>query len=88
MNGDMGKTMKFAPEKDQDIEIREILTEVYEALKSKGYNPVNQMTGYLLSGDPTYITSHNNARSLIRKVERDDLVEALLNYFMASESGK
>ncbi len=88
MSNDMSRTMKFAPEKDTDIEIREILTEVYEALKSKGYNPVNQMTGYLLSGDPTYITSHNNARSLIRKVERDDLVEALLNYFMAAESEK
>lgn len=88
MNSDMGRTMKFSPEKDQDVEIREILTAVYEALKSKGYNPVNQMTGYLLSGDPTYITSHNNARSLIRKVERDDLVEALLNYFMAAETEK
>lgn len=88
MSNDMSKTMKFAPEKEQDVEIREILTEVYEALRSKGYNPVNQMTGYLLSGDPTYITSHNNARSLIRKVERDDLVEALLNYFMSGESEK
>lgn len=88
MSNDMNNTMKFAPEKDTDIEIREILTDVYEALKSKGYNPVNQMTGYLLSGDPTYITSHNNARSLIRKVERDDLVEALLNYFMAAENEK
>ena len=67
---------------------RDTLLSVYGAMREKGYDPVNQIVGYLLSGDPTYITSHNNARSLIRKVERDDLVEALLNYFMASESGK
>lgn len=85
MNKDMNMTMKFSPEKEKDVEIREILTEVCEALTSKGYNPINQLIGYLLSGDPTYITSHNNARSLIRKVERDELVEALLKAYLENE---
>ncbi len=61
---------------------KEILKSVYEALKEKGYNPINQIVGYILSGDPTYITSHNNARSLIMKVERDELVEEVIKYFI------
>ena len=69
---DINMTMKFAVEKDKSAVIKEILSEVYNSLKSKGYNPINQMVGYLLSGDPTYITSYNNARNLIRKIERDD----------------
>ena len=59
-----------------------ILEQVYRALKEKGYNPVNQIVGYIMSGDPTYITSHNNARSLIMKVERDELVEEVIKYFI------
>ena len=59
-----------------------ILERVYEALQEKGYNPVNQMVGYIMSGDPTYITSHNNARSIINKVERDDIIEALLENYI------
>ena len=59
-----------------------ILEDVYHALEEKGYNPINQIVGYIMSGDPTYITSHNNARSLIMKVERDELVEEVIKYFI------
>lgn len=69
------KTMNFKVERDKDIKAKELLKEVYEALEEKGYNPVNQIVGYILSGDPTYITSHKNARNLIRKIERDELLE-------------
>ena len=62
------KTMNFKVERDKDIKAKELLKEVYEALEEKGYNPVNQIVGYILSGDPTYITSHKNARNLIRKI--------------------
>jgi len=65
------ETMKFSVLKDNKNEAEEILFAVYEALKEKGYNPINQIIGYILSGDPTYITSHNNARTLVRKLERD-----------------
>jgi uncharacterized protein (UPF0297 family) len=61
---------------------REIISQVYESLKEKGYNPNNQLIGYILSGDPTYITNHNNARSLIRKIERDELLEEILNVYL------
>ena len=78
----MSKTVRFTVEKDKSNEIREILVDVYKALENKGYNPVNQMVGYLISGDPTYITSQSNARSLIRRVERDEILEELLKAFM------
>ncbi len=58
---------------------------MYEALSEKGYNPINQIVGYILSGDPTYITSHKNARNLIRKIERDELVEELLREYLSSQ---
>ncbi|HHV26085.1 IreB family regulatory phosphoprotein [Anaerosalibacter bizertensis] len=77
--------MKFEPPKENINEAKEILVTVYESLKEKGYNPINQMIGYILSGDPTYITSHNNARSLIRKLERDELIEELLKYYLENE---
>ena len=64
---------------------KEILKEVYEALLQKGYNPINQLVGYILSGDPTYITSHNDARNLIRKVERDELLEHMVKYYIGLE---
>ena len=64
------KTMHFEVEKIENLRTKEILKEVYEALQEKGYNPINQLVGYILSGDPTYITSHNNARSLIMKLSR------------------
>ena len=69
-------------EKEVQNEAKNILLNVSEALKEKGYNPVNQIVGYILSGDPTYITSHKNARSLIRKLERDELLEELVNNYL------
>ncbi len=69
-------------EKKKEQTIEEILTQVYAALEEKGYNAVDQMVGYILSGDPSYITGHNNARNLIRKVERDELVEELLRKYL------
>ncbi len=81
MNNNLNHTMKFDVEKENVNKAREIICNVYNALKEKGYNPINQMVGYILSGDPTYITSHKNARSMIRKLERDELLEELLvNY--------
>ncbi|MBW4828858.1 MAG: IreB family regulatory phosphoprotein [Clostridiaceae bacterium] len=80
--------MKFEPPKENINEAKEILVTVYESLKEKGYNPINQMIGYILSGDPTYITSHNNARSLIRKLERDELIEELLKYYLENEDNE
>ena len=71
-------TRAFSIRDEKEYQIRQVLTEVYEALNEKGYNPVNQIVGYIMSGDPTYITSHNGARSMIMKVERDELVEELL----------
>ena len=81
-NNDFDKTMQFNLNKDNDMKPREIIEYVYNALSEKGYDPVNQIIGYILSGDPTYITSHNNARSLIMKVERDELVEEVIKYFI------
>jgi uncharacterized protein (UPF0297 family) len=78
------KTIMFKAE-PEDVAAREILEAVYQALKEKGYNPINQIVGYLLSGDPAYITSHNNARSLIRKLERDDLLEELVKNYLKQE---
>lgn len=76
------ETMRFAVDKDSKNKAREILVGVYNALKQKGYNPINQMVGYILSGDPTYITSYNNARNDIREVERDELLEELLKSYL------
>ena len=78
----MNETMKFEAAKETPAEPREILFSVFDSLEEKGYNPINQIIGYILSGDPTYITSHNNARSLIMKVERDELVEEVIKYFI------
>lgn len=75
-------TAIFSIHNQKDDEIREILQQVYEALKEKGYNPVNQLVGYILSEDPTYITTHNGARSLIRRVDRDDLLQALVRSYL------
>lgn len=76
------KTIQFSLREDSDAEKRQILTEVYNALKEKGYNPISQIVGYLLSEDPTYITTHNNARSLIRKLDRDELLQTLVKEFL------
>ena len=75
-------TTIFSIYDDKDREIRAVLTEVYRALKEKGYNPINQLVGYILSEDPTYITTYQGARSLIRKIDRDDLLAALLKNFL------
>ena len=75
---EMDFTRKFRLGDQRDLEIKAILTTVYQALQEKGYNPVNQIVGYILSEDPTYITNHNNARALIRKVDRDELLQTLV----------
>ena len=82
--GDVYKrqTTIFSIYDDKDREIRAVLTEVYRALKEKGYNPINQLVGYILSEDPTYITTYQGARSLIRKIDRDDLLQALLKSYL------
>ncbi|WFA09659.1 IreB family regulatory phosphoprotein [Tissierella sp. Yu-01] len=82
MNENFDETMKFEPPKDKEVQPKEILFSVYASLKEKGYNAIDQIIGYLLSGDPTYITSHNNARSLIRKLERDELLEEILKAYL------
>ena len=76
------KTMNFKVERENNIKTKEILKEVYEALVEKGYNPINQIVGYILSGDPTYITSHNDARNKIRSSERDELLEKLVQEYI------
>ena len=79
---DLGHTQFFQVEVEPETGVKVILSAVFEALTEKGYNPVNQIVGYIMSGDPTYITSHKNARSLISKVERDELVEELLKVYI------
>lgn len=79
------ETVSFKVEREKNIESREILQKVYEALVEKGYNPINQIVGYILSGDPTYITSHNDARNLIRKIERDELLEKMVKEYIGLE---
>ena len=76
------KTMSFKVEKDRSLKTKEILKEVYQALEEKGYNPINQIVGYILSGDPTYITSYNDARNLIRQIERDELLEKMVRNYI------
>ncbi|MCX7709897.1 MAG: IreB family regulatory phosphoprotein [Clostridia bacterium] len=76
------ETMMFKVEKEKVNEARELLMTVYQALKEKGYNPINQIVGYILSGDPTYITNHQNARSIIRRLERDELLEELVRAYL------
>ena len=80
------ETVMFRVESEQQTAASAIITTVYQALKEKGYNPINQIVGYLLSGDPTYITSHKGARSMIMKVERDELVEELLTEYIKNRS--
>ena len=79
---DLSETQYFKVTSDNSITVKEIIALVYKALSEKGYNPLNQIVGYIMSGDPTFITSHNNARSLIMKVERDELVEELLREYI------
>lgn len=79
---DMDYTRKFKVNLDKDQEIKVILSSVYNSLKEKGYNPINQIVGYILSEDPTYITNHNNARTLIRKIDRDELLQVLVRKYL------
>lgn len=83
-------TQYFKVVQEPKMEVVDLLAKVYEALSEKGYNPVSQIVGYIMSGDPTYITSHMNARSLIMKVERDELLEEVLKYYIENklEQGK
>ena len=78
----LGNTQYFRTKPDQELQVKEVLDLVYNAMDEKGYNPVNQIVGYIMSGDPTYITSHNNARSLIMKVERDEILEELMRTYI------
>ena len=78
-------TQFFHVVKEQEYDVASILKDVYEALTEKGYNPVNQIVGYIMSGDPTYITSHKNARSLIMKVERDEILEILFENYIDTQ---
>ena len=81
----LDEPMNFKLEKDKNLRTREILKEVYEALQEKGYHPINQIVGYILSGDPTYITSHKDARNLIRQIERDELLEQMVKNYIGLE---
>ena len=85
---DLGNTQYFKVETEPETGVKVVLATVYEALSEKGYNPVNQIVGYIMSGDPTYITSYKNARSLIMKVERDELVEELLAEYIKNKNWK
>ena len=80
---EMDYTRKFNLQNDKDPEIKEILSSVYQSLQEKGYNPINQIVGYILSEDPTYITNYNNARSLIRKLDRDELLQILVRSYLS-----
>ena len=75
-------TRKFALAEDGNTEMKSILTAVYAAMQEKGYNPINQIVGYILSEDPTYVTNHNNARGMIRKLDRDELLQELVRYYL------
>jgi len=76
------KTLTFSLKDEKELEIKRMLLTVYSALNEKGYNPINQIVGYILSEDPTYITNYKNARSLIRKIDRDDLLNALVKSYL------
>ena len=78
------RTMSFSIGDQTEQQIRSILITVYDALKQKGYNPINQIVGYILSEDPTYITTHNNARNLIRRIDRDTLLQSLVKYYLSN----
>lgn len=82
------ETMMFSVDKEKVNEARELLLSVYQALKEKGYNPINQIVGYILSGDPTYITNHLDARSAIRRLERDELLEEILRFYLEESIDK
>ena len=84
----ISNTQYFKVKSEPEIQVKDVLDLVYNAMAEKGYNPVNQIVGYIMSGDPTYITSYNGARSLVMKVERDELVEELLKEYIQNKSWK
>ena len=81
-------TIQFSIRQEPENEMRLILRQVYQALDEKGYNPISQMVGYILSEDPTYITTHNNARSLVRRIDRDELLQELVREYLAKDAGE
>lgn len=83
--GDIQNTQFFKSFQDNKLDVSDVLEQVYIALTEKGYNPINQIVGYIMSGDPTYITSHKNARSLIMKVERDEILEELMRVYIETK---
>ena len=85
MEKNINNTQFFTVQKEPELQVSDVLEIVYKALKEKGYNPVNQIVGYIMSGDPTYITSHKNARSLIMKVERDEILEVLFENYIDTQ---
>ena len=85
---DPNKTIQFSIKDEREEEMRQTMLTVYNALKEKGYNPISQIVGYILSEDPTYITTHNNARSLIRRLDRDELLQALVKKYLKSSENK
>ena len=87
-NNNFGNTVKFKVKADHPMEPKDILMSVHDSLVEKGYDPINQIVGYILSGDPSYITSHNSSRSLIRKLERDEIIEELIGFYIKEHSGK
>jgi uncharacterized protein (UPF0297 family) len=84
--GSMDETMQFKVKKEVENKVQKALLAAYDALKEKGYNPIHQIVGYLISGDPAYITSHKDARNIIRLVERDDLLEELVRSYLANHA--
>ena len=80
---DMQHTQEFSIMRDSESEMKAILSTVYQALSEKGYKPINQIVGYILSEDPTYITTHNNARNLIRRLDRDELLQELVKSYLS-----
>ncbi|MBR2152668.1 MAG: IreB family regulatory phosphoprotein [Clostridia bacterium] len=80
---DMQHTQEFSIKRDSESEMKAILSTVYQALSEKGYKPINQIVGYILSEDPTYITTHNNARNLIRRLDRDELLQELVKSYLS-----
>ncbi len=84
-NINFSKTMKFSVEKEKPLSAREVILSVHKALKEKGYNPISQIVGYIMSGDPSYITAHGGARTLIQKIETDELLEELVKFYVAQD---
>ena len=80
------ETIPFKLQKDEKLEMHRVLSDIYNALQEKGYNPLNQIVGYILSEDPTYITNHNNARALIRKLDRDELLGELVKFYLENKA--